>query len=237
MANPTVSSVWSANSQAVLCMKNGSNAQALRILASAIDQLQNHLVAIPLHQIRVDHPINICFVSESTSGGSVCPAVQSPLADDFSVFVPMFEWSFVTQPGQGKIPDGIPGSEIEITACLLYNLGLAHERLGQDTGRDSLFIRALNIYKKAIRLLMDYGSLRANHSVTFIYLALLTNTIRIQGNYFLQAERAQAVVMLRSALDYISPDDLSEGAHTSFYTNLWMIDQFNTMLPAASAAA
>jgi hypothetical protein len=125
----------------------------------------------------------------------------------------------------------------ELSAVILFNLGLLYHRRGMATGNSKALIKALRIYDFSLSAL--FGEESAAHGgtavdMTLLELALYSNIGHVNKHFFNQEDTIRSQSHLRSKLATVNASQLSQSEYEFFYLNVIMThNQQFAFAPAA----
>lgn len=123
----------------------------------------------------------------------------------------------------------------ELSATILYNLGLVYHRIALATGSTSYFSKALRLYDVAASIVLTPSPMEQNHDLTVLKLALCVNMGHIYSNFCDQTGTRRCAVAMQEIFNSTDPNAFSGELRKIFYMNMLVTQNphFMGVAPAA----
>jgi hypothetical protein len=164
------------NTIAASCYREGDDFAAMSILMDALRELKTFCDA------RDQMDVEMIDAYENEKG-------FHPFSGFYSV-IPKDNDDEQVYNGLFLITDDVPSTSWSVGAVLLFNAGLLHHREGIRSGKSEPMARAVQFYKKSIRLLEEFAE---SETLTVMLAAIYHNMKHIHDTFF-QSKQAQKMI-------------------------------------------
>uniref|UniRef100_A0A7S3L496 KIF-binding protein n=1 Tax=Amphora coffeiformis TaxID=265554 RepID=A0A7S3L496_9STRA len=112
----------------------------------------------------------------------------------------------------------------ELSAMILYNLGLLYHRLALLTGSTTYFSKAMKLYDIAASIVLSPGAEQENfhHDLTVLQLALYVNMGHIYSNFLEQEGTMRCAEGIQTLFSSVDVNCLNPETRKLFYQNMFV---------------